>query len=345
MPRFAAILVVALALGPCDADETDGVLKPPEPAPPPHTAKAAKAPAEPPPATKKEEEPAPDLAGLPPPPVGEKPAAGPLRFDPVQAGDGRLPTSPEAEIGEDGTMLNHIMAFGWSARGDAFLYCFDNAGPGDCNELELDGKRRRLAGDDAKWRKIEKRAKPLHRGAERWPYGDITITWKELPAQLHVGGRVGASGGTPDLHKFKFDREEFSDALIYPEVISVSPDGEHMAIVAHAALGEAIEDVQPKLVKTSAFAASVYSAAGFDNLRAERYEDAQKWFARATATGQHWKHPYNLACARARGGLDGVETALRVAIDRGGEAVKVKARKDTDLDKVRAQPWFAALVE
>ena len=235
-----------------------------------------------------------------PPPA---PSPGPVAFDPVQAGDGRLPVSPLSEIDEDvGTMLNHIQEFGWNSDGSAFLYCFDNGGPGDCHHVPVSGKPRQMMGGTRRWSKLVKANRPLAKGAKTWPYPDVTITWAQKKHKLLIGGRVGKLSGKPDIHVIKFDRE-FAEAMVYPEVVSVSPDGTHVIIVGHAAWGEALEEVAHRLITTASFAANAYSSAGFEHLRKEKFEDAARWFQRATDVGSAWKHPFNLACARARGSL------------------------------------------
>lgn len=76
--------------------------------------------------------------------------------------------------------------------------------------------------------------------------------------------------------------------------------------------------------------------------RAGRFLEAQRGFARvALADLQPWKHPFNLACAAARGEDDAMaRVGLREAVRRGGEAAAAKARRDSDLERLRGASWF-----
>ncbi len=110
----------------------------------------------------------------------------------------------------------------------------------------------------------------------------------------------------------------------------------------------------PPVVPASGFAAEVaglLAGAGpsltadsqaWIDYRAGRFLEAQRGFARvALADLQAWKHPFNLACAAARGGDDAMaRVGLREAVRRGGARVATKARRDADLERLRDAPWF-----
>lgn len=76
--------------------------------------------------------------------------------------------------------------------------------------------------------------------------------------------------------------------------------------------------------------------------RAGRFLEAQRGFASvALADPKQWKHPFNLACAAARGEQDAMaRVGLREAVRRGGDAAANKARRDADLERLRDAPWF-----
>jgi hypothetical protein len=91
--------------------------------------------------------------------------------------------------------------------------------------------------------------------------------------------------------------------------------------------------------------AAAYDKQGLDALAAEDFEAAAKAFVAVMhADAKAWKGPYNLACAYARAEDPRAPLALEVAVERGGDAVREKAAKDADLDAVRSQAWFTALI-
>ena len=317
------LVASAVALTSCDTPKPAARSEPLEakpakadpPAKAPPAPVEAKAPAEAP-ADPDEGEP-PDVSGLPVPPIGEKPKPGPIKGTPKKV-----------------ELLSPVERWGWTKDGQSFYYCVPNDGPGDCRRVPVDGKPQN----------VRKLPSGLDKGATTWAYGDIEITSHVKEPTVHVGGRVGSGRGKPNVFAVRFKEELERGADYVLEVVSVSPRGKHMVFLVHAELGHAFVEVEHKLTTTKSFAATVYSATGFNHLRAEKFEGAERWFSRAAAIGDHWKHPYNLACARARGKLGGVETALRNAVSRGGDPVKAKAKRDKDLASVRGQEWFTTLV-
>ncbi len=80
--------------------------------------------------------------------------------------------------------------------------------------------------------------------------------------------------------------------------------------------------------------------------KAKRWPQAAKFFARVAARSTEWKHPHNLACALAKAGQpDAAHIALQESLRRGGDTARASAKRDKDLTSLRAQPWFAQLIE
>lgn len=338
--RFA--LVAGLLVAACGSD------KPPaDSGDAPQTEPAAAPPVEP-------VEPVEPAAAPPKPADVESPlalptvdAAGPMTFDPPIAGDGKLPHDPRGAIDpEVGTMAYHLDTFGWSADSRTFMACGDSGADvdGPCVFVDLGGESETLMGDDPRFAE-RMAAGPFAVGSTQWRYGgEITFTWSAKEMSVELGGRLGSGRGKHDILSWRFDEQEFAGGEAYPEVVSLSPDGEQLAVVGHASLGEVADEWTPKLIDVDQFAAEVYAQVAFDHLKASEYAEAETWFAKAAAVDDHWKHPYNLACVRARAGAEGVEPALRQAIERGGESVRRKARTDADLDAVRREAWFVELL-
>ena len=79
--------------------------------------------------------------------------------------------------------------------------------------------------------------------------------------------------------------------------------------------------------------------------KAKQWTEAAQFFARVAARDPEWKHAHNLACASAMAGKhDDARIALAESFERGGDAARASANKDSDLASVRALPWFAELV-
>ncbi len=282
--------------------------------------------------------------------------SGPLKFDPTVAGDGKLPHDNFIESIGEGSFASHVHEFGWNASSTEFMYCV-RIGGGEydtCTYVGLDGKVQSLDGDEpgsTVMRTFEARrkrfgAKP-NVGPKTWAYGkDITITWKADGARYHLmfGGKLASGEGKHDIIRAKFDPELIDGGDMWPELVSVAPDGQHIVLLAHGSLGEIETSLFPFVWRSGDFAAAVYAGAAWKNFKAKRFAPAADLFAKASDASAAWKHPYNLACARALGGLADVEAALKLAIERGGASVKTKAAKDADLTSVRGEAWFTGLV-
>lgn len=101
----------------------------------------------------------------------------------------------------------------------------------------------------------------------------------------------------------------------------------------------------PLAIATLVGAASppvVDAKAAWADYEAGRFAEAQRGFAAvALADTKAWKHPFNLACAAARGGnAELARVGLVEAVRRGGKAAVDKARRDADLASVRTEAWF-----
>lgn len=258
------LLLITLCTGGCTtAVSTDPIAPPPK--------------AEPAVAPKREDPPAAE-AKLEP---GD--LTGPLRFDPAEAGDGRLPAANEALLDESGagTMMDHPEEFGWATDGKSFGWCLDN-GARDCDDC-------RLVGVDGKEKKFERgpecnrnqtkavAAEWSNRGigtvpiAPSWRFGrDIVVTWYVVagaeapdPAQARLAKvLVGASvAGEPPVYFLEFDEPEMRDYAeydIFPELVIPSPDGSRLAILTHAFAGEYSDTVRLHVASADEFARAAY---------------------------------------------------------------------------------------
>lgn len=282
--------------------------------------------------------------------------AGPLRFAPAQAGDGKLPHDPWIESIGEGSFASHVDEFGWNATSDAFMYCLVIGGAElpTCSFVGLDGKVETVEaaepGTRAR-RELDARREDFgggkRKGPTTWAYGkDVTITWKADRKKWHllIGGTLASGDGKPDVIRAEFDPGLLEGGDMWPELVSVAPDGAHVVFLAHGSLGEVETILKPHVWGVGDFAAAVYAGAGWKHLNAKKYESAAESFAKAAGASLAWKHAYNLACARALGGLPGTEDALKLAVERGGAPVKAKAKTDDDLAAVRGEAWFSELV-
>lgn len=282
------------------------------------------------------------------PAMAAKPTPGPLRFEPATGPGGPLPHAARADD-PDEEARSSAWDFGWTKDGKAFASCNYDASDegGECTVQSTNGKVTDRFAPGA-WADYVKKQGPIERGKTTWPYGDIVLTSTRKGPELKVGGRVAseASGGVPDLVTATFDPDNFfeDEGEVGIGFASVSPDGTRMAIAAVAVLGEIDQQLQIEMLETSELAARVYSAHGFRARETGNHERAAQFFARAAEVSDAWKHPYNEACARATGRLEGIETALATAIARGGAQAKAKAKRDPDLASVRSEAWFATLV-
>jgi hypothetical protein len=128
-------------------------------------------------------------------------------------------------------------------------------------------------------------------------------------------------------------------------VLALSADGGEIGTVVHSNCMEWCDDFDVQRMTAAHFAALVYNDTGFASYKKGDLEAAALLFARAAFIDPGFALPaYNLACAYARLGDARAEPALALAVARGGDGVKVRARKDPDFDAVRGASWFARIV-
>ncbi len=312
----------------------------------------------------------------PPPPVVPviEPDPGPLRFEPSIGPGGRLPyelppavedaPDPSGESGgrlPDGLPpatedargeptsapgLSQQWKFGWTNDSETFAYCDVGEPSGGCHTRTVSGHGESLS--PSQWSSFEQERGPLERGANTWRYGDLTVTYVREGTLLRVGGRTGADHprGKADIEEFSFDSEWYfqTQGEVGLGVFSLSPDGDNAAVVVVGLTRTGHHETQIALLETGVFAGMVYAGQGQGEVKDGEFVAAAAWFARAGTVSTAWRHPYDEACARARGRADGVQAALTKAIEAGGVAAMAKAASDPDLSNVRREPWFEALV-
>jgi len=298
--------------------------------------------------------------------------AGPLKFDPVQAGDGKLPADNMALIEDNGgTMMDHAVDFGWSKDGTAFGYCLPSGGR-DCTrciKTTLDGQtdnwERGSECDDkddtkviaSEWAKSGIGKQPI---PKTWEFGrDITIVWKAVAgkegetkakttlASLHLGARVAKEEPSYFMKRTsKAAGEAYFDYTIFPELILPSPNGEHLAIMWHTFAGEYSDIFTLELEPSADFAFAAYHSTALKLLKTRPARAAELLTSVAEIKPASWKVQYNLACAYALANEpDKAKQPLSDAVKGGGDKVVRKAKTDADLESLRSLDWFAKLVE
>lgn len=298
-----------------------------------------------------------NVRGLPP----EKPwtAAGPfaaakfksgdLAVTPKKAGDGELPHEPEKGVDPDeGTMIGHATAVGWSKDGKTFVLCVDvQADAPECTLTSVNGTEESFMDEERMTRELAA-AKPTL-GPKTWAHGgDVQFSWKTKPdasgrRSLIVSASVGADAKAAKIATMVF--EDLSDnASIFPELLSLNADGTLLAILGHGWEGEGSDDFQLRVVGTGWLAAVAYNKAGMALLGSDNKAAADRFIQASVADPTMWKAPFNAACAHAKAGDVRAKSTLTEAVNRGGEKAKAKALKDKDLASIRKDAWFTALV-
>lgn len=280
---------------------------------------------------------------------------GPITFEPTRAGDGELPASPTKHLDpEVGTFFDHPGVFGWTKDGSSFSYCATGCADhcGDCFEINLDGTVKESPEQTCE--AVEALKATLSVPEQVWPYGaDLRVVWRARGRTLELGIEA-VDGGAPVWAPAIELAEDFDldgGGTIYPELAVLSPNARTLAVLAHGWMGDCSDGFELTLVELGPLAAEAYAKAAFghhkkgarDRAAAER---AAELFGKAAqADPRAWKHPFNMACALAKGGAgDEAEAPLRRAIELGGSQLRAKARADGDLASVREEPWFQALV-
>jgi hypothetical protein len=312
------------------------------------------------------DEPAPAIEPAPrevpsPPAVGAD-LSGPLRFSPVEAGDGRLPAANMALVTEDlGTMMDPAFDFGWSRDGKSFGWCRSAGGNcPSCVIAYVEGGSRSWEHTCPKTRdgKAMASAWAEHGFGQvpipaTWKFGrDVTIVWKYVSgregptaddpvrlSKLRIGAKVGDAKRVLFL---EYEEPEMRDMWaaydFFPEVVLPAPDGEHLGVLTHAYAGEHTDTFRMHFERTDDFAFAAYEKTGLATLRSHPARAAELFATAASLKPDAWKPHYNLACAQALAGhAEEARTALLRALELGGAKVADKARRDSDL---RAQPWL-----
>jgi hypothetical protein len=199
---------------------------------------------------------------------------------------------------------------------------------------------------------------PPLRGTFR--FGDIKLSVmpiagtfeKDVPKSeptVKVGGSVA---GEKPVYPFVYGRpnRKAGEAPRYSNgtelnVLALSPDEKELGIVTHSNCMEWCDEFEIVRMPVERFAASVYNDTGFRAYKAGRLDRAKELFARAAYVDPgHELAAYNLACVYAKqGDAAHAEPALALAIRRGGDAVKKRARGDADFAPVKSAPWFETL--
>ncbi len=188
-----------------------------------------------------------------------------------------------------------------------------------------------------------------------WDFGDITLAFQVLDSKTADDGEVKATaglvlGGTVDGEKPVFPfvvapstKKGFNFGAA-PSAAIVSPDGKSLGVIGHLFGMEFVNSHVAKRTTLAGLAASIYNDTGFRHYTKKEYDKAADLFLRGTLADPESKLPaYNLACTYAILGDSHAEAALKIAIERGGDAVKKRAAKDADFAKVKTAPWFTAL--
>ncbi len=205
--------------------------------------------------------------------------------------------------------------------------------------------------------------------AGTWAYPDIVLnivlidaSFKEGPTPadrkiasqplVRVGGTV--AGEAAPVHPLTYSAPhhvmqpaglgEIPFGITELNALVLSPDASELGVITHAYCMEYCDEFQIARTPVSRFASLVYNDTGFRALSKGKLDRAVELFLRAAYVDPSRELPaYNLACAYARKGDPLAETALQLAITRGGDAVRARAVKDKDFESVRAAPWFAKL--
>lgn len=260
-------------------------------------------------------------------------------------------------------MEDHSDRSGWLADSSEFGYCMESGGSGAtlCQFFSSAGKLREKVDDfnHANWEIDAKRTALLKQRIARYsaprvrfPFSrDLTITWQtnagpsdEQPgriARLRVGARVRGSSAEAFPISIGAGKADFE---IHVEALAFSPDASSLAVLSHSFAGEFADTFTVRVLPTAKFAEEAYNSAGLSLHRRGDYAGAAPLFHKAAYADVTAPLPmYNLACSLARLREAHTEKALELAIARGGQSVKEKARKDADFELVRGEPWFDTL--
>jgi hypothetical protein len=290
--------------------------------------------------------------------------ATPALVDPSQSPDFGPPGLPEFQPAVPAHvlgMMDHSDSFGWLADGSEVGYCMVGGGSGGtlCEFFAPSGKRTGKLDDfNENWEPDPKRTLLVQKRIGRysvprvaWVFaGDVVLTWHTSPggngdgvARLQVGARV--RNGAADAFPISIVGGQ-NDFEVHLEAWGFSPDASLLAVLGHSFAGEFADGFQVRVVSAAHLAEEAYNAAGFALHKRGDYAAAAPLFHKAAYAEPAAKLPmYNLACALSRLRDRGAAKALELAIARGGPEVVSKAKRDSDFDSVRAEPWFVALTQ
>ncbi len=193
--------------------------------------------------------------------------------------------------------------------------------------------------------------------AGNWPFTDIvvevlvagsTATKKGdmTPAVVKLGGAVGDEA---PVHPFTLGSNPKPQAPPHFAVLNffaLSPGGKELGAVGHFNACEYCDSFDVKRWTVGSFAAGIYNDTGFRHHGKKEYAKAAEYFLKAVFADPAAKLPaYNLACAYARMKDPHTQSALKLAIARGGDATKKRAPKDADFELVKNEPWFVELTK
>lgn len=124
----------------------------------------------------------------------------------------------------------------------------------------------------------------------------------------------------------------------------LSPDGKELGMVSHSFCMEYCDDFEIVRMSVDAFAGQVYNDVGFrHHKKSELAKSADFFLKAANADPSKDLYLYNLACAYARLSDPKAKLALSLAIAKGGDKIKTRAKGDEDFASVKTEAWFIDL--
>lgn len=249
---------------------------------------------------------------------------------------------------------------GWSADSTELACCSTGAGDGvtGCSIRDLDGHERWLSDyppdggepTSAQTRSLERLLARRGYGAvgQQWPHAEVVdVVWKVVQGEQQVPRLlVGLAprGEQPTRWALRIAApppyEEIS-----PDSISLAPNGKWLGVVSRAWVAPHAEHCECRLLELRTEASRALNRAGLRWHKRKAHRRAAGLFAKAAEVNP--EHPfarYNQACALARMHDPGAQGALRQALERAADQLKLRARGDADFASVREEPWFLELL-
>jgi hypothetical protein len=150
---------------------------------------------------------------------------------------------------------------------------------------------------------------------------------------------VVATSSAP--HRKIFDAGEMPYHFTVVNGLQLSPDGTELGMVTHSYCMEYCDDFEVFRITANALAGQVYNDTGFRHHKKGEYaRSAELFLLAAFADTKSDTYAYNLACAWARLGDPKSKDALALAIARGGDKIKTRAKADEDFASVKSETWF-----